>query len=199
MNGHELHTRELLQHIDAGTASSQRGLSRELGIALGLTNMLLKRTVNRGWVHVVQLTPNRVRYCLTPAGLVEKARMSRAYLSNTVGFYREVRQALRERFAELSAQMDGEHPKRVVFYGTGEIAEIGYICLPDTDLTLVGAVDAEPRQFFSVPVFGADQLTPADVAGIPFDRLVIMSFGESPEIREALHGSGFPASRTFWL
>lgn len=205
MTAHDLHTRELLQQIEAGSVSSQRLLARDLGIALGLTNNLLRRTITRGWVRVVRLRPNRVRYCLTPAGLAEKARMSRDYLSNTVRFYREVREELQERFAVLSAELDAAAPKgtpaskRIAFFGIGEVAEIGFICLPATDLTLVAAVHSTPTSFFSVPIVSPDALTATHAGEVPYDRIVVMSFGESAAIREELRKAGVPARRTFWL
>jgi hypothetical protein len=176
---------------------SQRSLARRLGIALGLTNLLIRRVVRKGWVRMIQIQPNRVRYLLTPAGLVEKARMSRDSLKYSVRFYADARERIREQFAQLSAewQVDGSVEKRIVFFGTGEVAEIGYVCLQETDLRLVGAVDNHGRRrFFDVPL-----MTTADLATTAFDRLVVMSFETSESINNELQSCGYPLDRVFWV
>ena len=42
-----------------------------MGIALGLTNLIIRRLVHKGWVRIIRIKPNRVRYLLTPAGMAE--------------------------------------------------------------------------------------------------------------------------------
>jgi hypothetical protein len=42
-----------------------------MGIALGLTNLLVRRLVHKGWVRIIRIKLNRVRYLLTPAGIAE--------------------------------------------------------------------------------------------------------------------------------
>lgn len=175
---------------------------------MGLTNLLMHRVVHRGWVRVIQIKPNRMRYLLTPAGIAEKARMSRAYFENSVHFYAETRNRIRDSFARLSADCvahDGSGAEdgaqgRIVFWGTGEVAEIGYVCLQETDLRLVGVIDDQGRdRFFGMPVYPRDALNGDRVNGTPFDRLVVMSFGEIDKISAQLDGLGVAAGRVFWV
>jgi DNA-binding MarR family transcriptional regulator len=56
---------------DKDDPRSQRSLSRDMGIALGLTNLIIRRLVHKGWVRIIRIKPNRVRYLLTPAGIAE--------------------------------------------------------------------------------------------------------------------------------
>jgi DNA-binding MarR family transcriptional regulator len=208
MTSHEQHTHQILSEIEASKRISQRSLSRELGIALGLTNLLVQRLVRKGWVRIIRIKPNRVSYLLTPAGIAEKARMSRAALQNSVRFYAEARDRIRERFAVLSSVWPGDGlrsegdsiEKRMVFYGSGELAEIGYICLQGTDLRLVGVVDDQGRKrFFDVPVCDADRLHATDIDGSSFGRLVVMSFGDTDKIRKQLEALAIPPDRVFWI
>lgn len=198
----ELHgrLRGILLEIEADGTVSQRHLARRLGIALGLTNLLIRRIVAKGWVQVVHLRPNRVRYLLTPAGLAAKSRLTREYLQRTLKFYAEARERVRDRFRELSADLERDGAsKRIAFYGVGEIAEIAYISLQHSDLTLIAVVaDAPAPSFFGVPVHSEDCLCGDSIGGRAFDRLVVMSF--SPEgMQERLSRRGVPAGRVFWL
>jgi DNA-binding MarR family transcriptional regulator len=203
-SAHERHTRYILERVAESNIISQRSLSRDLGIALGLTNLLVKRLVRKGWVKVIHIKPNRMRYLVTPAGIAEKTRMSRAYFEASVQFYRQTRDRIQQQFSILSTSWpdDGTPglPKRIVFYGAGEVAEIGYMCLGETDLQLVGVVDAaSTNRFFNLRVY-----TPKDVDGLvldgrPFDRLVVMSFGDTVALRAEVLALRVPLDRVFWL
>jgi DNA-binding MarR family transcriptional regulator len=206
-DSHERHTRRILTELEAGHDISQRSLAERLGIALGLTNLLMRRVVRKGWVRVVHIRPNRVRYLLTPAGIAEKSRMTRKYLSASFSFYAEARDRIRTRLDELSADWDsvsndcpsGGGIKRIVFFGGGEVSEVGYVCLQGTDLTLVAVVDDKVQHFFGVPVCGYQELGPVAVAGRPYDRVVVMSFENLAKIRKQLARRGVPPERVFWV
>lgn len=207
MNQHGRHIRGLLVEIEADHAVSQRRLAHRLGIALGLTNLLIRRVVAKGWVKVVHVQPNRVSYLVTPAGIAAKARLTREYIQGTLQFYAEARERVRERFAELSAGLDqqangnGSPPsKRIVFYGAGEIAEVGYVSLQETDLQLVGVIDASrAKPFFGLPVHRLEDLRPDALNGEAFDRLVVMSVSDRKSIVANLEKVGFPRDRAFWI
>ena len=203
---HEHHSRRILDAVesDINHGVSQRSLAKELGIALGLTNLLVKRLVRKGWVRVIQIKPNRVRYLITPAGIAEKTRMSRAYFDSSVQFYRQTRDRIRQQFAALSTGWPGDGAtglrKRIVFYGAGEVAEIGYICLVETDLQLVGVVDAaRTKPFFSLSVFAPERLDGLALNGQPFDRLVVMSFGNTDALRAEALARRVPLDHVAWL
>jgi hypothetical protein len=196
------HVHRLLEEIERGQGTSQRLLSRRLGIALGLTNLLIRRVVRKGWVRMIHIRPNRVSYLITPTGLSEKARMSRDYLAYSVRFYAEARDRIRRRFQELSADWpaDGRSEKRIVFYGAGEVAEIGYVCIHSTDLRLVGVVDADQRRrFFGMAVHPASALQSGLLGDIPFDRLVVMSFGERADVERQLAAFDHERNDVFWI
>jgi DNA-binding MarR family transcriptional regulator len=203
---HDLHERRVLASLETGRPTSQRTLARELGIALGLTNLLLRKMVGKGWVRLVQVRPNRVLYFVTPAGLAEKAQMTRAYFSRNVDFYRETRDRIRQVFDAVSGNWPADavaadpHHKRIAFYGADEVAEIGFICLQDTDLTLTAVVDDVPRrQFFGVPVHALSSLDAQSVDAAPFDRLIVMSFDDTEAVRTRILARGVSPERIVLL
>ena len=201
MHSHDQHTHRLLTEIETGTNMSQRSLARRLGIALGLTNLLLRRVIRKGWVRMIQIKPNRVSYLLTPTGITEKAKMSRDSLQYSLRFYSEARQRVSARFAELSMTWPvngGE--KRIVFFGTGEIAEIGFVCLQETDLRLVAVVDdSRNTRFFGMPISSPERLSRTAVDGKTYDRLVVMCFDATDAVKATLLAHDVPSERVFWL
>ncbi len=203
---HERYAHQILAAIDEGQSISQRSLAGSLGIALGMTNLLLKRLVRKGWVRVSHIRPNRVGYFLTPTGIAEKARMSRAYFQDSVKLYASARDRLRASFAELSAHWpapaDGAvaGPKRIVFLGTGEVAEIAYVCLQETDLHLAGVIDFQGRErFFGVPIFPAASFQAEALDRAAGPEAIVVAFSDSEQVRTFLDGSGLAAGRVHWM
>jgi DNA-binding MarR family transcriptional regulator len=200
---HEQHYRRILEVVETDRGLSQRTLATELGIALGLTNLLIKRLVRKGWVRMNHIKPNRVTYLITPAGIAEKTRMSRAYFESSVRFYRQTRDRIQEQFFLLSRDWPEEDrtggEKRIVFYGAGEVAEIGYICLAETDLQLVGVVDDSRARLSSLVVSRPEHLHGLVLDGRDYDRLVVMSFGSTDALRDQILARQVPPERVFWL
>jgi hypothetical protein len=144
-----------------------------------------------------------VRYVLTPVGLAEQTRMSRAYFESSVHFYRQTRDRIQQQFAALSNGWPTGAPggaKRIVFYGAGEVAEIGYICLVETDLQLVGVVDAaRTKPVVGLSVSSPDHLEGLALNGQPFERLVVMSFGNPDALRAEVLDLRVPPDCVFLL
>jgi DNA-binding MarR family transcriptional regulator len=203
VHSHDQHTHRLLTEIEGGEHLSQRSLAKNLGIALGLTNLILRRLIRKGWVRMIHIRPNRVSYLLTPTGIAEKARMSRDSLQYSIQFYAEARERIRDRFAALSAEWperEGGEGKQIVFFGTGEVAEIGYVCLQETDLHLVAAINDHPRtRFFDVPLYPSDRLSESTLADMSFGRLVVMSFNNGETIDGHLDALGLARDKVFWI
>jgi DNA-binding MarR family transcriptional regulator len=62
-------------------AVSQRELAGEAGLSLGMTNALLRRFAERGWIKLLRLSGKSLSYILTPGGMEEILRRSIAYFS----------------------------------------------------------------------------------------------------------------------
>lgn len=201
---HERHTHQILSEIGAGRPISQRRLATSLGIALGLTNLLVRRLIRKGWVRVVRIQPNRVTYLLTPAGLAEKGRMSRAFLQHSVRFYADARDRVRDSLAAIPmglrpAAAENE-PIRVVFYGVGDEAEIAYVCLQETSARLVGVVGESGRKnFFGFPVQRPTEIRGRMCGLVSFDCLVVASFGDRESLQRDINALGVDPDRVHWL
>src|SRR3990172_1243000 len=121
---------KILTEIAQSQNVTQRGLSQNLGIALGLTNLYLKRLVRKGYVKITTIPPNRLKYLITPQGIAQKTRLTYEYMSFSLVLYRETRQALREALQPLVEQ----GLRRIALYGAGEAAELAYLTLREFGL-----------------------------------------------------------------
>ena len=146
----------LLSAVGESSALTQRGVARQLGIALGLANAYLKRCVKKGYVKIKQVPPNRYAYYLTAKGFAEKSRLTAEYLSYSFRFFREARKQCTALLAEC-AQRGWE---RLALAGVGDLAEIAILCAREHSVTLVAVVDDKVglNTFAGLPVvasFGA--------------------------------------------
>ena len=62
-----------MEEGDTSTLNSQRALARTSGLSLGLTNVLLKRFMDRGWVKLLHVRGSAIKYVLTPLGVQQIA------------------------------------------------------------------------------------------------------------------------------
>ena len=187
---------EILTAIGEGAPVTQRALAEQLGVALGLANLCLKRLASKGLIKVMEFPAKpsarkRLRYVLTPKGMAEKTRLSYEYMAYTVRLFRRTRGNLRETMARLHAL----GMKRFALCGVGEAAELAYLTLREFGLEPVGVFDRESGgQFLGFPVRGL-----AEVAGEEIDGVIVATF-DRPEQRVAELGRlGVPAGKCLTL
>src|SRR6185295_13036502 len=126
----------LLEAVEEDSRVTQRSLASKLGIALGLTNIYLKRLVRKGCIKCVNVQSNRISYLITPRGIAEKARLTYEFMDYSLHLYGEVRQHLRAVIRECAAA-----GRRVAIYGRGEAAELAYLSLREAGLEPVAIFD----------------------------------------------------------
>lgn len=201
---HDRYTHKILTEIEASHTLSQRSLASSLGIALGMTNLLVHRLVRKGWVRVSRVRPNRLAYFLTPKGMAEKAAMSRAYFQDSVRFYASARERVGHQLANIAAawpeshRVDGKKP--IVFLGTGEVAEIAFVCLQETDLHLHGVIDFQERpKFFGVPVYPAAKVEAENLRAIVPVGGALIAFSKTESSLGFLERTGWRVEDVLWI
>lgn len=140
----------LLSAVDQNAQVSQRTISRELNVALGLANAYLKRCVHKGWIKIKQVPRRRFAYYLTPQGFAEKSRLTAQYFVASFEFFRSAR----EQMSTLMAECTALGWQRIVFAGASELAEVGTLCAHDHPVTIVAVLDPEysGERFSGLPV-----------------------------------------------
>jgi hypothetical protein len=140
----------ILETVGRNGHVTQRTLAAELGSALGLVNLYLKRCVKKGLIKVRQVPPRRYAYYLTPRGLSEKSRLTANFLSQSFDFFRRARRNCEEILQEAAKR----GINRIALIGIGDLAEVAMICAIENNLTVVAVVapSAEQTTFVGVPV-----------------------------------------------
>lgn len=140
----------LLNAVHENSDHTQRSISKDLGIALGLANAYLKRCVKKGLIKIAQMPPNRYAYYLTPQGFAEKSRLTAEYLSQSFNLFRVARRQYEEIFRQCSEQ----GWMRVALAGTGDVGEIALLSRNGHEIEVLGFVDASVKEerFLDLPV-----------------------------------------------
>lgn len=143
----------VLNVVERDAQTSQRLISRELGVALGLANAYLKRCVRKGFIKISQVPKRRYAYYLTPQGFAEKARLTGEFLSASLSFFRTAR----EQMSEILASCAKNEWRRVALAGASDLAEVGRLCAFDHKIELVGVIDAPQAgtSFHGLPVLAS--------------------------------------------
>jgi DNA-binding MarR family transcriptional regulator len=110
----------LLTEIERDPDITQAGLATKLGVAVGTVNWHLKRLTAKGYVKVKRAERKKLRYIITPEGLALRARLTMAYIENSMTLYRQVREDARKLLS--TAQKKKIPAVRIV--GDGDIADI---------------------------------------------------------------------------
>jgi len=192
MDTQDIRTLKLLEEIDKDYTQSQRDLSNKLDISLGLVNSFVKRLANKGYFKITMLPKNRVKYILTPKGVMEKTRLTYQYLQYSFELYRGAHRNLQKYFNGLETQ----GVKRVVFYGVSEIAEIAYISLQETAIKMVAIVD-EKRE--GKIFLGNVVKDPRVLGSLSFDRILITSMKKDDSQLEKILKKGIARSKIVML
>jgi len=181
----------LLNELDRDGGATQRTLATKLGVALGLTNLYLKRLACKGYIKITAIPRHRIRYLLTPQGFTEKSRLTYLHMQHSLSHYRDIRVRLKE----MMATFNGSHGQRVVIYGTTELAELAYLSLREMNLHCVGFIDGSSREsFLSCPVSSPDR-----VSAWQFDWVLIADIDHSSACEEQLVRSGVPREKVLRL
>jgi DNA-binding MarR family transcriptional regulator len=111
---------ELINIIGAQLGANQRDLSKQLAISLGMTNLLVRRLISKGYIRIRQLNKKKTQYILTPKGFAEKYIKSVHYTLKTIRSIGLIRNQLNDIIQRLYNQ--GE--RVFIILGSSDLTEL---------------------------------------------------------------------------
>jgi len=182
---------QLLEAVEQDARVTQRTLANKLGIALGLTNLYLKRLVRKGYIKCVNVQSNRLTYLITPSGIVEKARLTYEFMDYSLHLYADVRQRLRAGLQRCAAA-----GRRVAIFGRGEAAELAYLSLKEAGLEPVAIFDGDGGPDF----LGLVVRPIREHTMVEYDLMIVATFERSAhDLLTLLMDNGVPGEKLFPL
>ena len=112
--------RILLEEIERDPDTTQATLAAKLGVAVGTVNWHVKRLISKGYVKVKRAERRKLRYIITPEGISLRARLTVAYVENSMHLYRKSRRQANEALQNVRER----GLRSVVIDGDGDIADV---------------------------------------------------------------------------
>jgi DNA-binding MarR family transcriptional regulator len=123
----------LLEAIEKDPDTTQASMAARLGVAVGTVNWHIKRLIEKGYVKVKRAERRKLRYIITPEGIALRARLTVAYIENSMMLYRQTRD--QARVLLQSAKEKGYKQVRIV--GDGDIADVCRLTTIEQGMTVV--------------------------------------------------------------
>ena len=156
----------VLTAVESNSNVTQRSMSSELGVALGLANAVLKRCVRKGLIKISTAPVNRYAYYLTPSGFSEKARLTAEYLRVSFDLFR----ASRAQYIKIFERFAARGQTRIVLFGASELAESALLSSREVAVDIVGLVDPSRagESYIGFPVVAALSDVPGGFDAVAF-------------------------------
>ncbi len=99
---------------------TQRSIASKAGISLGLTNIIIKRLIKKGFVKIKNMNKKRILYHLTPKAIIEKSYRTYNYFERTMKDIVQIREKIQREILHKNKLQS----RKVVILGNNEISEI---------------------------------------------------------------------------
>ena len=98
---------KVLNWLEKNPNITQRQLAKELGVSLGKAHYLINSLIQVGWVKLdnFKRSDNKMgyMYLLTPAGMVEKTKITRSFLACKETEYQQLKQEIQRLKSEIES------------------------------------------------------------------------------------------------
>lgn len=122
---------KVLNKIDESKNLSQRIISRDLNVALGLANSLVKKFVKKGFLKLKEAPFKRYFYYLTPKGMIEKTKLTREYIETSLFFFKKAKEEY-----ELDLQKLKKTKKLIIICGVTDFTDIAVLASKIQDVKI---------------------------------------------------------------
>jgi len=137
----------LLNSINDKSKITQKFISVQLGIAVGLANSYIKRCMKKGWLKVQNIPPRRYAYYLTPKGFAKKTQLTAEYLTHSFKFFRDSKRICLNLFLEC----ERKGLKNVALVGANDLTEIALLVSRETSINILRVIsDDNKKNFFNI-------------------------------------------------
>jgi DNA-binding MarR family transcriptional regulator len=140
----------LLEQIEQDPDTTQASMAARLGVAVGTVNWHVKRLIEKGYVKVKRAERRKLRYIITPEGIALRARLTMAYIENSMMLYRETRDQARN----LLKQAKEKGYTKVRIAGDGDIADVCRLTSIEQGMSITE--DVEHRDVVVIEIEGRD-------------------------------------------
>ena len=111
---------KVIEILNNNNNATQRDIAQKTGLSLGLTNIIIKRLITKGFVKVKNMNKKKILYHLTPKAMIEKTQRTYNYFERTV---KDV-VSIKEKIQKAIIQKWNGQFNEIIIVGKDEIKEI---------------------------------------------------------------------------
>ncbi len=111
---------KVINTIFQNKINTQRDISKKAGISLGITNLIIKRLIKKGFLKIRRINKRRILYYLTPKALLQRSVRTYNYIERTIKDVIEIKKKIQD----MVLHKINNNYDRVDIIGNNEIAEI---------------------------------------------------------------------------
>jgi len=131
----------LLGRIGANPRITQAELARQCDLSVAMVNNYMKTLSDSGFLEYRRKSSKSVSYHVTPAGTMRMEAIGQDLLLEMIGLFGKAK----ERVMDLILSRLGS-AKRVVLYGTGDLAVIAFHALESRGIRVIGVCEDDPAK-----------------------------------------------------
>tara|TARA_B100001989_G_C24493831_1_gene441084 strand:- start:104 stop:727 length:624 start_codon:yes stop_codon:yes gene_type:complete len=142
-----LHQLNFFNALENAEEKTQKKISSEIAVSIGMANTLIKRFLKKGFIKVQQAPYKRFVYYLTPQGFSDKIKLVKEYINESLGFFRKVK-------ADFNKVLISDNADGYYLYGISEVCEIAILSALENDKKIISIVDEKfkHKKFLNIPV-----------------------------------------------
>ncbi|HRT69599.1 MAG TPA: winged helix-turn-helix transcriptional regulator [Bacilli bacterium] len=183
----------ILDMIEKNANTTQREISKAIGIAVSMVNDYLDTYEKNGLIKRNYLSTKNVEYIITKKGIERKKVLNIRYLKSTHSIY----QSAKDNIFNFLNQIIKLGFKKILLYGAGEVAEIILQVLDDNTnipLDVIAVIDDDKTKkqttFVNLPVIDINEINKYH-----HDGILISSYTHNETIYKKLISINYPKER----
>jgi predicted transcriptional regulator len=177
----KLNQLHILKQVASDPDITQAELAQRCALSVAMVNNYMKELCHGGLLEYRRKSSKSISYHLTVAGKEAADATRLELLQELVRLFTDAKERVREM---ISCQTHSDL-RRVVLYGSGDLAEIAFHALESADVNIVGICDDDPAKI-GHDWCGREVLNPHQIRFIAPDSVVIASLVRTDEIFRSL-------------
>jgi DNA-binding MarR family transcriptional regulator len=150
---------KILNLISENQKLSQRHISNNIGISLGMVNIFLKKLVKKGLIKISKTSNTKsLKYILTAKGFKERFDFNMYYLKRNLEYFSNAKKMLILKLREL----EKKEISKIYIYGIDEWSEIIYLAVQNFDFKIIAFInnniDEITTKKFNYKVFSFEEI-----------------------------------------
>jgi DNA-binding MarR family transcriptional regulator len=181
----QLNQLNILREVAANAKVTQAELAKLSSLSVAMVNNYMKELCRAGLLEYHRRTIKSVTYHLTPSGKRHLEVLQARLIDEMVGMFVSAKEQIRERIASQTPAL----LKRVVLFGSGNLAQLAFHALELAGTNIVGICDDNPERI-GREFCGREVISRSQIRFVDPDAVVVVDPNRTEEICRELEFLG---------